>query len=110
MPLATGHYWPNFLVGSEGVVGTSEVDCCMVSCVCRCLDNHIAVCDPSSMEIAQRAKKNGHNGHEKNAKRRRSIQTMMMMHLFPHLPRVPVHPMSQPKVKFKAHQHSVKSY
>jgi len=42
-------------------------------------------------------------------KRARSIQ-MTMSQLLPHLPRVSVCPMSQPKVKFKAHQHSVQSY
>jgi len=68
MPLAAGHYRPNFLVGCKGVIGMSEVDCCMVCCVCCCLDNCIAVCDPSSMEIARRAKKNGCKGGKKNAK------------------------------------------
>jgi len=29
MWLAAGHYWPHFPVDCEGVVGPSEVDCCM---------------------------------------------------------------------------------
>jgi len=72
MWLATGHYWPHFPVDCEGVVGPSEVDCCMVCGVCRCLVNCIAVCSPASVEVAQRAKKDGHNSYEKNTKKNKT--------------------------------------
>jgi len=72
MPLAAGHYRPNFQVDHQGVFGASEVDCCMACCVCRCLDDRIALCDPSSMEIARRTKRNGRKTCEKNAKKNKN--------------------------------------
>jgi len=44
----------------------------MACCVFGCLDDRIALCDPSSMEIARRAKKNGHKSCEKNAKKNKN--------------------------------------